>query len=205
MAAAKQGSDTVWVLPPLILHPFSNALDPVRMLAGTTTAAIAPREPPPDRNAAAHVRRKLLLAKYCEIRMLWCIGKDLLRWIDQCLDFVGRRRELRQAGITAQSLAALLIDNTPAPVAEKLRAWGVTDYRNIFARALGLDTVFSELPPFTCIAEEFLLDYYTYTFELYRVRQRAGNYPKLEPSRFAFEVYTSGEYIQIIERQMSQS
>jgi hypothetical protein len=37
------------------------------------------------------------------------------------------------------------------------------------------------------------------------VRQRGGNYLKLEPSRFAFEVYTSGEYIQIIERQMSQS
>jgi hypothetical protein len=155
-------------------------------------------------HSAAQVQRRILLAKYCEVRMLWCIGKDLLRWIEQCLDFVSRRKELRQADIKFQSFSTLLIENTPGLAAEKLCHWGVMDYKNIFARAIGLGTIFSELPAFGTLTEDFLRDYYTYTYQLYVSRQESCSFAKLDPSVFAFEVYTSGEYIKIIERQMSE-
>jgi hypothetical protein len=155
-------------------------------------------------HSAAQVQRRILLAKYCEVRMLWCIGKDLLRWIEQCLDFVSRRKELRQADIRFQSFSTLLIENTPGLAAEKLCQWGVMDFKNIFARAIGLGTIFSELPAFGALTEDFLRDYYTYTYQLYVSRQESCSFAKLDPSVFTFEVYTSGEYIKIIERQMSE-
>jgi hypothetical protein len=134
---------------------------------------------------------------------LWCIGKDLIRWIEQCLDFVSRHSALRQSDIRFQSFSTLLIQDTPDSVAEKLRLWGVADYQNIFARAIGMGTVFAELPALGMLSEDFLREYFSYTYQMYLCRQQACSYHRLEPSDFAFEVYTSGEYIKIIERQMT--
>jgi hypothetical protein len=191
------------MLPPLILHPFSNATDPVRVLANSKAIAVAPSEQPKSALAAAQLQRKLLLTRYCEVRMLWCIGKDLLRWVDQCIDFSSRHEELRRSDVRFQSFSSLLIENTPAAVADKLRGWGVADYPNIFARAIGLNTVFAEMPALGILAEEFLRDYYNLTYQLYVCRQQSGPFMKLDPSVFGFDVFTSGEYIKIIERQVT--
>jgi hypothetical protein len=201
MAAAQQQGNAVQTLPPLILHPFSNAMDPFRFLANARTGPAAMGEPGRSDAAAGAQQRKLLLTRYCEIRMLWCIGKDVLRWIDQCLDFVNRQSELRGGNIRFQSFAALLIENTPPAAVGKLLAWGVTDYQNLFARAIGLKSVFAELPTLGILSEEFLRDYYSFAYQLYLCRQQGEPYRRLDPGAFAFDVFTSGEYIKMIESQ----
>jgi hypothetical protein len=78
--------------------------------------------------------------------MMFYVGKDLLRWTDQCLEYIGRDQGLRQKNIRYQSFAALLANQTPAAVQKKLRRWGVADYRSIYTRALGLNAVFAGPP-----------------------------------------------------------
>jgi len=132
--------------------------------------------------------------------MLWCIGRDLTRWIEQCLDYVGRCEELQDKEIRFQSFSTLLVETTPEAAVEKLKGWGVNDFRGIFARALGLNTIFAELPGLGTLTEDFLQDYYAITYQLYLTRHRAVKFLKLDPSDWQFEVYTSGEYIKIIEQ-----
>jgi len=203
MTGDKGSGPRIWALPPLILHPFSNATDPVRLLANSRANEIAPTDPARSSIAAGALQRKLMLSRYCEIRMLWCIGKDLARWIEQCLDFVGRQPELRVQELRFQSFSMLLVENTPAAAVEKLKNWGVTDYRSIFARALGLNTIFAEMPSLGMLSDEFLRDYYTFTYQLYVARQRGAKFVRLDPAEWLFDVYTSGEYIKIIENQMT--
>ena len=49
-------------------------------------------------------------------------------------------------GMTRQSFALYLVEQAPNPVQQKLEAWGVLDYRALFRRAIGLHSVFSEVP-----------------------------------------------------------
>jgi hypothetical protein len=201
MAAEQQRGNAAWTLPPLILHPFSNAMDPFRFLANSRNVAASAGDSARGDGASGPVQRRLLLTRYCEVRMLWCIGKDVLRWIDQCLDFVNRQSELKGGDIRFQSLATLLIDNTPAAAVEKLLAWGVTDYQNLFARAIGLNSIFAELPALGILSEDFLKDYYSFAYQIYLCRQQAETHRKLDAGAFSLDVFTSGEYIKIIERQ----
>ncbi len=68
--------------------------------------------------------------------MLFYLGKDLSRWLDQCMEVVDRDEDLRQSGIQRGSFASLLVEDPPAQVQEKLRSWGVVDFKTIFRRAL---------------------------------------------------------------------
>ena len=77
---------------------------------------------------------------------MFYVGKDLLRWTDQCLEYIGRDQGLRQKNIRYQSFPDLLANQTPAAVQKKLRRWGVADYRSIYTRALGLNAVFAGPP-----------------------------------------------------------
>ena len=70
--------------------------------------------------------------------MLYYVGKDLARWIEQCLEFAERNQAALPEGICFQSFAGLLIQDAPTGVQAKLRKWGVADYKSIFSRALGL-------------------------------------------------------------------
>jgi len=203
MTSVKFANRGVWSLPPLILHPFSNATDPVRLLAGSRALASGPEETASRAHQPDHLQRKLLLAKYCEIRMLCCIGKDLTRWIEQCLDYAARRQELREAGIGFHSFATLLVETPPAAITDKFLSWGVRDFQGIFARAIGLSSIFAELPGLGILSDQFLRDYYGITHQLYISSQRASRFLKLDPAEWMFDVFTSGEYIKIIERQVS--
>ena len=60
--------------------------------------------------------------------MLYYVGKDVVRWIDQVTEFVTREPDLRASGLEWQSFAHLVVEDPPLPVQEKLRAWGVADY-----------------------------------------------------------------------------
>src|SRR5579884_3636042 len=116
--------EAVWQLPPLILHPFNESASPESMLENSKAALILSGllpDPGEDRDA---LTRKLLKGRYNEIRMLYFLGKDVFRWIGQCMEVVERDPELSASGYARQSFAGLLAA-PPPNVREKLARWGV--------------------------------------------------------------------------------
>ena len=79
--------------------------------------------------------RRILLGRYNEVRMLYFLGKDIFRWMEQCQETIEKVELLNTLGIRTQSFAAMLVDTPPRSVTEKLSAWGVSDQRTIFSRA----------------------------------------------------------------------
>lgn len=154
---------------------------------------------PAGENSPEQLQRTVLDGRYAEIRMLYYVGKDLLRWIDQALDSL-RRSDHAHSSITRQSLAALLIHHTPEPVAAKLRKWGVSDYKTIFSRGLGLNAMFCDLAAPQSLSEEFLRSYFRYADQLFFVWQSQTSGPQLDPNLFQFELYSSAEYARQLEK-----
>ncbi len=175
MSASSDGSWHArrWDLPPLILHPF-----------GGPEGAL--EEPLPR-------------GRYAEFRMLCLVGKDVMRWIAQCVDFAGRNEPLAQAGIRPQSFADLLVHGTPAPVSARFESWDVHDYRRILSRAIGLTAVFPDPPDLGVVSEGFLEDYYSYADKLFACYQGLEPFVRLEPEAFPFSLYTSDEYLSTLE------
>lgn len=179
-----------WDLPPLILHPFdrggdaSAALDSIKLslhLGGMGEPGLE-KEP-------------LLRGRYAEFRMLCLVGKDVMRWIGQCMDFSGRDSLLAASGVRPQSFADFLVNRTPPTVAARFESWGVLDYRRILSRAIGVTAVFPSPPGFTVISTEFLEDYYAYADSLFACYQALTAFTALEPTCFGFAVFTSDEYL----------
>ena len=86
-------NDTVWDLPPLILHPFNERLPPSALLDNSKAALMLSGLIPSDGADPEELSRRLLAGRYSEIRMLYFLGKDVFRWLDQCLDWAARVRE----------------------------------------------------------------------------------------------------------------
>ncbi len=156
---------------------------------------------PHDTQSDDELVEKVARSRYLELRMLYFVGKDLERWLQQCAEFVENDRELADQNYSQQSFASYLIESTPTGVRNKLLSWGVVDYRNIFVRALGLRSVFQELPAFEAVSPTFLLDYHRFTDYLYACRQQLSPFTPIAANVFAFEIYASAEYSQILERQ----
>src|SRR5580698_1035150 len=116
-----------WELPPLILHPFSDQTGPKKLVLSSRASLMLNGLLPHDESTDDELTSKLLEGRVCEIRMLFFVGKDLLRWVVQCMDFVGNVPELKTSGIREQSFAEFLVQNPPEPVRAKLRGWGVFD------------------------------------------------------------------------------
>jgi hypothetical protein len=192
-----------WKLPPLILHPFSRATH-APSLAESTEAGPAFFDPTSLRGASQELlREKILDARYREVTWLYYIGRDVVRWIEQCLDFARTREELRHPDLRFQSFAALLTENPPAPVKEKLQRWGVVDIKRIFSRAIGINSLFSQLPAFELFSEEFLHNYYIYADCIFSCRQNACTFIRLDAAKGRFDLYSSGEYTSILERGLN--
>jgi hypothetical protein len=149
--------------------------------------------------------RTLLEGRYCEIRMLYYVGKDLARWIGQCLEIVQKEESLRNWGIEFHSFVALLIEDPPPPVIEKLVKWGVADYRAIFSRAAGLNMVFAEAPLKENLSEEFIRDYYRYADQIFECNRSMHAYATIRSCNFDFDLYASGEYSRLLEREWQES
>ena len=145
--------------------------------------------------------RRLLSGRYAEIRMLFFLGKDLLRWMEQCLECTARVPELESAAVRSQSFAELLISQPPEDVKAKLTVWGVADYSSIFSRAVGINTLFVQPPEFDLLAEEFLRNYHRYADYLYRCYLQSEPHCILSPANFPFEMYASGEYSRMLESE----
>jgi len=136
--------------------------------------------------------------------MLFYVGKDLARWIEQCVEFVERERDHLEAGITRQSFATLLVQDAPASVQDKLRKWGVGDYRAIFTRALGLQCLFGNAPGREVLSDDFVRNYYRYADQMFALKQGEAEFTLIASRDFKFELYSSGEYSRMLERSWGE-
>jgi hypothetical protein len=205
MQATKRQSVQVRELPPLILHPLAEESSPESMLEGSRANLMLHGLLPHDSQSDDELVEKVARSRYLELRMLYFVGKDLERWLQQCVEFAERDRDLGGTGYTQQSFASYLIENTPPSVRNKLLSWGVVDYRNIFVRALGLRSVFNEFPSFEMVSRTFLLDYHRFTDYLYACRQQLNAFTPVPAGSFEFEIYASAEYSQILEKQWNEA
>jgi len=201
MAARPSNREQVWMLPPLILHPFSDASGPGKLVESSRASLMLQGLLPSGVLSADDLDRKLLEGRFCELRMLYYVGKDLARWVEQCLDFVEYNEPLRNQGIRFQSFASLLVNNPPAGVREKLHKWGVVDHKAIFSRAFGIQAVFAEAPEREILSDEFIRNYYRYADYLFTARQNLSPHKELDGMDFQFDLYASGEYSRMLERQ----
>jgi hypothetical protein len=201
---AKTIGKSVWDLPPLILHPFNERVPPATLLESSKAALMLAGLIPDDGSDQDQLQRRVLSGRYAEIRMLFFLGKDLFRWIEQCAEQAGRIRELEEAQVCAQSFAGLLAGNPPLNVKEKLIRWGVCDYSAIFARAIGLNAAFAAPPAMDSLTEEFLRDYPRYADSLYRAFMAAQPHGAIAPPNFRFEIYASGEYSRMLESEWGE-
>jgi hypothetical protein len=192
-------------LPPLILHPFADAGGPEKLVESSRASLVLQGLLPAGDRNTQDVERTLLEGRFCEIRMLFYVGKDLLRWIEQCLELVERTPELAGTGIKYQSFAAYLVGHTPEAVQAKLKKWGVSDYRAIFSRALGLSAVFAEVPQRETLTDEFIRHYYRYADQLFQIRQGEAVFTDISGLGFELEIFASGEYSRMLEREWAET
>lgn len=194
----------VWKLPPLILHPFADPGAAEKLITSSRASLQLSGLLPECDSTAEDLDRKLLQGRFYEVRMLYYVGKDLVRWIGQCMEVVDRDERLRDLGIRPESFAAMLVDDPPLAVREKLRSWGVDDYRAIFSRAVGLYRAFGEVPDRDTLSADFIRHYYHYADYLFACRQQTESFPPIRSANFQFELYASGEYTRLLERQWEE-
>jgi hypothetical protein len=187
-------------LPPLILHPFADRTAAGIIADGARAGFMLNGALPRDGHTSEELERQFLDARYCEFRMLFYVGKDVERWLEQCAEFI-EHAPGAPAGCGRESFASLLIDAAPPAVREKLGKWGVQEYRNIFIRALGIRAVFRELPDCGVLGTEFLRYYYDFADHLFACREELNACRHPAPGEFDFELYASGEYSKLLERE----
>jgi hypothetical protein len=193
-----------WELPPLILHPFSDQTGPRKLVQSSRASLMLNGLLPQGKSTEEELTRKLLEGRVCEIRMLFFVGKDLLRWIAQSMDFVNSVEALKNSGVREQSFAEFLVQNPPEAVRAKLRAWGVFDYKSIFSRAIGLNVVFSEPPNEDTVSAEFIRNYFRYADHMFTCRQQMQVFTEISVENFTFDIYASGEYSRMLEKSWSK-
>jgi hypothetical protein len=190
-------------LPPLILHPFADANGPSKLVESSRASLMLQGLLPTGEFTAEQLEQRLLEGRYCEIRMLFYVGKDLNRWIEQCLEFTDHHADLQDRGYTAKSFASFLIYRTPAAVQAKLRKWGVADYRSIFSRALALNTLFANVPERHTLSDEFVRNYYLYTDNIFKLNLQP-QFQEVNGADLIFDLYASGEYSRMLEQEWGQ-
>jgi hypothetical protein len=189
-------------LPPLILHPFGGYSGTEQLLDGSR-AAVALHEASASNPAYADIHKRVMLGRYQEIRMLLFLGKDIFRWIEQCLDQMDRSGEIG-VRINAQCFSSLIVDTPPATVREKLEHWGVSDRKAVFSRAIGIRCLFEEPPEINMLSPMFLENYHRFADYSYVCFQQMKAYQPLENGTFDFQIYASEEYSRILAEQWQE-
>ena len=186
-------------LPPLILHPFSGGNGVDDLLEGSR-ASLALQGLLESSEEEGILFRRMLQGRYQEVRMLIFLGKDIFRWLQQCVEFVSDR-SVSDPRVTEQSFAALVVEDPPEAVRGKLEKWGVTDRRAVFSRAIGLHSVFQDPPPADSLSPIFLKNYHRFADHAYICFQHLEAFLPLDARRFEFEIYASEEYARILSDQ----
>jgi hypothetical protein len=140
------------------------------------------------------LERLVLAGRYQEIRMLFFLGKDVLRWVEQCTDFALRDPLLKDRGIREQSFSGLLVECPPKDLTAKLLAWGVTDGRGVFSRAIGINAIFTGPPEMDLLSTMFLQTYHRYADHLFACYQNMMPFTMLDPEKFLFDIFASDDY-----------
>jgi hypothetical protein len=195
--------EAVWQMPPLILHPFNERVSPGTLMENSKAALMLSGLIPSEGIDREELKRRLLTGRHSEIRMLYFLGKDVFRWIGQCMEIVERTPDLESTRVKRQSFAGLLTGSPPPLVREKLIRWGVADYPAVFARGIGLNTLFAEPPEFQALAEDFLRHYHSAASLLYQSFLDAEPHRVIAGKNFQFDLYASGEYTKMLETEWS--
>ena len=82
-------------LPPLILHPFADASGPDKLVESSRASLMLQGLLPSGERSTEELDRALIDGRYCEIRMLFYVGKDLVRWIEQCMEHLSHNPDSR--------------------------------------------------------------------------------------------------------------
>lgn len=125
----------------------------------------------------------------------------MVRWIDECLECGARDSDLSNKGIRYQSFVAFLVNHAPQPCRQNYVVGGVADYRAIFTRALGLNTMFLEPPDRSTLSAEFIRSYYRYAEQIFTGRQNQVSRAAIESLGFRFDIFASGEYSRMLDRE----
>jgi hypothetical protein len=197
------GEHTAVKLPPLILHPFADAASQSKLVESSKAGMVIEGLLPDGGRTRRELDRALVEGRYCELRMLFYVGRDLLRWVEQCLEMAERHVGMFPEGVCRQSFAGYLVHSAPAHVLDKLDRWGVKGHQRIFARALALNLVFSEVPGAEILTEEFIRHHHQYADQIFALDQSRA-YPVLTADDYDFDLYASGEYSRILERQWEE-
>ncbi len=72
-------------------------------------------------------------------------------------------------------------------------------------RALGLNTLLAAPPERPCLADEFVRNYYRYADQIFQSRQSQVTFTGIETLNFDFEIFASGEYSRMLEREWAES
>lgn len=186
-------------IPPLILHPFSGGTGVADPLEGVR-ASLALQGLIASDDEESVLFRRMLAGRYQEVRMLVFLGKDIFRWLRQCVEFVNSG-ESADSRIVEQSFAALVVEDPPEPVRRKLETWGVTDRRAVFSRAIGIHSLFQDPPPAESLSPIFLKNYHRYADHAYICFQHLQAFLPIDSKRFEFEIYASEEYARLLSDQ----
>jgi hypothetical protein len=192
-----------WQLPPLILHPFSGGGSVDELLEGSKAALRVQEAGGEFVENSEDLDRRILMGRYQEIRMLIFLGKDIFRWLQQCVDFVERAGEL--SNHSEQTFAALIVEQPPNTVREKLERWGVTDRRAVFSRAIGVHTLFSSPPPLETLSPTLLRHYHRFADHAYICFQHLRPFHAPDSKLFQFEIYASEEYARLLSDQWEEA
>ena len=188
----------------MILHPFSDPSGPDKLVESSRAHLMLQGLLPPGELSQDQILNHLLAGRLCELRMLYYVGKDLERWVEQCTEMAERDEVLSAAQVTAASFVQYLVDDLPETSREKLVRWGVGDYKSIFSRALGMNGVFARAPELDWLSPHFVRYYYRYADQMFVCRQGADSFPRLPPENFVLDLYASGEYSRLLEREWEE-
>ena len=191
-------------LPPLILHPFSNAEENSLLLESSRASLILQGLAPGGQVSREDLDRQLLRGRYAELRMLYYIGKDISRWAEQCAETAQIADQFKGRRLRPETFAVILVHDIPAHVRAKLEGWGVLDFSALFRRSFGLHSVLQELPSATAFAPDFLRRYHRYLDQWYEQRLQDSLFDRLESKQFTFELYASGEYTTMLEKSWKE-
>ncbi len=188
-------------LPPLILHPFSGTAGTADLVDGSLASlaldGLAEDGLADSSDEKSALTRRMLTGRYQEIRMLLFLGKDIFRWMRQCVEHV-EGSDAADERIVEQSFAALVVEDPPSAVACKLEGWGVTDRRAVFSRAVGIHSVFEDPPPASSLSPIFLNNYHRYADHAYICYQHSRAFLPLDGASCRFEIYASEEYARLL-------
>lgn len=201
----KNSSAQAFRLPPLILHPFSTPED-TSVLMDSSRASLAIQGFLPKQDAPSNdLDAKLLRGRYAELRMLFYIGKDLMRWTEQCCEMASASPYFERRRLRPETFAVLLVQHVPPHVKTKLEGWGVLDFSALFRRSIGLHSVFADLPDTSQMNPDFLRRYHRHLDHWYEHRLRESIFDRPEPNEFTFDLYASGEYTMMLEESWKSS